>query len=120
MLEAIARYYRIFRGSRGLFAESEMYYLRAESSVTDALRKARAEGSASTRWLEELRETIVRGRIELNKREGLGLIGWRLGLMGVQHRLAARLSGNRPKPSGAGGSAGRVLAKAQALGPQGA
>src|SRR3990172_8771649 len=35
VLEAIARYYRVIRGSRGLFAESEAYYLRARSAVDD-------------------------------------------------------------------------------------
>jgi len=37
IIEAVARYYRIYRGARGLFAESEAFYLKAE-------RALRAEG----------------------------------------------------------------------------
>jgi hypothetical protein len=73
VVEAIARFYRIFRGSRGLFAESEDYYLRARDAIEDALGVARESDPASVERLEELREKIIRGRIELNKREGLGL-----------------------------------------------
>ena len=65
ILEAAARYYRTYRGSRGLFAESEAFYLRAES----ALEKSPPGNSAAI-----LRERIRRGRIELHKREGLGLL----------------------------------------------
>jgi len=68
LLEAAARYYRNHRGAKGLFAEAERYYLRAEAALEPAL--SAAEPSP---WLLELRERIVRGRIELNKREGLGL-----------------------------------------------
>jgi len=70
LLEAIARYYRNHRGVKGLFAEAESYYVRAEAAL-DALLSAATEPSS---WLLELRERIVRGRIELVKREGLGLV----------------------------------------------
>jgi hypothetical protein len=74
VLGAIANFYRIFRGSRGLFAESEGYYLRARSAIEDSLGEARTSDPTSVERLEELRETIIRSRIELNKREGLGLV----------------------------------------------
>jgi hypothetical protein len=70
LLEAFARYYRNHRGVKGLFAEAERYYLRAEAAL-DAALSATARPSP---WLLELRERIVRGRIELGKREGLGLV----------------------------------------------
>lgn len=71
VLEAAARYYRTYRGTKGLFAEAEACYLRAERVVAKAL--AQEVGAAEREYLEELRERIDRGRIELNKREGLGL-----------------------------------------------
>jgi len=74
ILEAIARYYRTFRGSKGLFAESEDYYLRAERAIDDAIAVARAGGTTPHPTFSRLREEIIRGRIELNKREGLGIL----------------------------------------------
>jgi hypothetical protein len=74
ILEAIARYYRTFRGSKGLFAESEGYYLRAEAAVEEAIAAASAGGATPPSYLARLREQIIRGRIELNKREGLGVL----------------------------------------------
>lgn len=71
VLEAIARYYRTYRGSKGLYAEAEAYYLRAEQALEPALGKA--TNTEIRKFLKELRERILRGRIELNKREGLGL-----------------------------------------------
>lgn len=74
MLEALARYYRTYRGSEGLFAESEESYLRAENAIADALDLAGAAGRTPDSTLLRLHEEIRRGRIELNKREGLGLL----------------------------------------------
>lgn len=74
MLEACGRYYRTFRGSEGLFAESEDCYLRAESAISEAIEAASAGEKTPDPTLLRLREEILRGRIELNKREGLGLL----------------------------------------------
>jgi hypothetical protein len=73
-LEALARYFRVYRGSRGLFATSEWYYLLAEAAVERLLAQARLEHEAPPRELLDIREQIIRGRIELNKPEGLGLL----------------------------------------------
>jgi hypothetical protein len=72
--EALARYYRTFRGYKSLFAESEEAYLEAEQAIEDALELLPSQGASDRRELLELREAIIRGRIELNKREGLGLL----------------------------------------------
>jgi hypothetical protein len=77
VLEATARYYRLYRGSKGLFALSEKYYLRAEEAVEEKLREARADPRSlpqETQDLITLRELILRGRVELLKREGLGAV----------------------------------------------
>ena len=73
ILEAIARYYRTYRGSKGLFAESEEYYVRAERAIEVALEDDRDQEGPSSYELRKLREAIIRGRIELNKQEGLGV-----------------------------------------------
>ncbi len=85
LLEAVAQYYRTYRGARGLFAESEAFYLRAETALEESLRGDRPQTEASQTSAANLRERILRGRIELNKREGLGLLvpgapGDRLGI----------------------------------------
>jgi hypothetical protein len=72
VLESIAQYYRNFRGSKGLFAEAEYYYLRAEDALVAALQKV--EDLVDQDYLLDVRERVIRGRIELNKREGLGLV----------------------------------------------
>lgn len=82
ILEAIGRYYRLFRGSKGLFGEAEAYYVHAESAVQAALEAAEA-APEERRYLGDLQERIIRGRIDLNKREGLGL--W------IPHRPEGRL-----------------------------
>ncbi len=79
LLEAIARYYRTFRGSKGLFAESERYYLRAEDAIQaelGALETAEHREVERLGWeceLRRLREEIIRGRVELNRGEGVRL-----------------------------------------------
>jgi tetratricopeptide (TPR) repeat protein len=72
VLEGIAQYYRNYRGSKGLFAEAEYYYLRAEDALVEALQKV--EDPVDQDYLLGVREKVIRGRIELNKREGLGLV----------------------------------------------
>ncbi len=72
VLEAAATYYRTYRGTKGLFAEAEAYYVRAEQAIETAL--ADATDAEAPEYLDDLRERIHRGRIELNKREGLGLV----------------------------------------------
>lgn len=68
VLEAAARYYRNYRGAKGLFALSEELYLRAEQAL------ARHPNQRSESETELLSEKIARGRIELQKREGLGMV----------------------------------------------
>jgi hypothetical protein len=74
MFEALGRYYRTYRGSEGLFAESEDYYLRAEGAISDAIEVASAGGKTPGPALLRLREEILRGVIALHVREGLGLV----------------------------------------------
>lgn len=73
LLEAVARYYRNHRGAKGLFARSEQYYLRADRAFRSAFPEEAASETLPP-WAADLRERIGRGRIELAKREGLGLL----------------------------------------------
>ena len=72
ILEAVARYYRVYRGSHGLFAESEAFYVRAEQAALE--RESATSGSESAGADDTVAlESIRRGRIDLVRDEGLGL-----------------------------------------------
>ncbi len=83
-LHAIGRYFRLFRGAKGLYSEAQRYYTRAEEVVEARLREEEeklsvdviendADRQASIAELRHLREVIRRGQIELQKREGYSL-----------------------------------------------
>ncbi|MBI3783388.1 MAG: hypothetical protein HY270_08295 [Deltaproteobacteria bacterium] len=67
VLEAVGRYYRVYRGSHGLFADSERFYVRAEQA-------ARSRSIPTRIGSDIVLDSIRRGRIDLVRDEGLGLL----------------------------------------------
>jgi hypothetical protein len=72
ILEAVGRYYRVYRGAHGLFADSEAYYVRAEQAALardSLLATRRADGGGPDVGLDSIR----RGRVDLVRDEGVGV-----------------------------------------------
>lgn len=84
VLESAGRYFRLFRGKKGLYEEARHFYARGERRVDEEIaelkanlkdenRSDRQDTLAAIQELEVLREAIRRGEVELQKREGYAL-----------------------------------------------